>query len=293
MRKSEFKKMMRKENEAFKKYYMYEVIISVIIILAIIINVLSISKNLPSANLISILSIIIAAPLIIIDMKNDLEIKKMYQYYLKEDKIPEYKDKTKSLKGLLILSIVIILINGAILIKNIFGNDNQDIRKIQSTLEITSNTGKVIKTQYESFDGFKIKIPTEFKIMSDELVNIKYPNGNPPSLVYTNDRTTINIVLVLNDVNIKNSEIEEYVKSMESLYKDYADNIIINFFERNNYKVGEIEFITHAEDTDIYNHIMVFSIDEKLRLINFNCTKDLMSEWKDIGDFIIDSIIFE
>ena len=35
----------------------------------------------------------------------------------------------------------------------------------------------------ELFDGFKIKIPSEFKIMSDEIVIIKYPNGNAPILI--------------------------------------------------------------------------------------------------------------
>jgi len=38
--------------------------------------------------------------------------------------------------------------------------------------------------QYEMFDGFKIKIPSEFKIMSDEIVNVKYSNRNEPSLIF-------------------------------------------------------------------------------------------------------------
>ena len=81
----------------------------------------------------------------------------------------------------------------------------------------------------ELFDGFKIKIPSEFKIMSDEIVNIKYPNGNTPSLVYTNDKTTINVALVMNDVTMKNSQIEEYVKTMESTYKNYSKDVKLNF----------------------------------------------------------------
>ena len=34
------------------------------------------------------------------------------------------------------------------------------------------------------FDGFKIKIPSEFKIMSDEIANVKYSNRNAPSLIF-------------------------------------------------------------------------------------------------------------
>ena len=89
------------------------------------------------------------------------------------------------------------------------------------------------------FDGFKIKIPSEFKIMSDEIINIKYPNGNAPSLVYTNDKTTINVVLVMNDVTMKNNQIEEYVKTMESTYKNYSKDVKLKFWERNNHKIGK------------------------------------------------------
>ena len=57
------------------------------------------SKNLILNNITiinSILIMIIAIPIILIDVKNDKDIKEMYQIYNKESKIPEYKDKTKS-----------------------------------------------------------------------------------------------------------------------------------------------------------------------------------------------------
>jgi len=129
--------------------------------------------------------------------------------------------------------------------------------------------------------------------MSDEIINIKYPNGNAPSLVYTNDKTTINVVLVVNDVTMKNSQIEEYVKAMESTYKNYSKDIKLNFWERNNHKIGEMEFTTKGSDTEIYNHIIAFSVNDKLRLVNFNCTKEQMSEWQNVSKFIMDSIMFE
>ena len=143
------------------------------------------------------------------------------------------------------------------------------------------------------FDGFKIKIPSEFKIMSDEIVNVKYPNGNAPSLVYTNDKTTINVALVMNDVTMKNNQIEEYVKTMESTYKNYSKDVKLNFWERNNHKIGEMKFTTEGSDTEIYNHIIAFSVNDKLRLVNFNCTKEQMSEWQKASKFIMDSIMFE
>lgn len=126
-----------------------------------------------------------------------------------------------------------------------------------------------------------------------EIVNVKYPNGNAPSLVYTNDKTTINVALVMNDVTMKNNQIEEYVKTMESTYKNYSKDVKLNFWERNNHKIGEMEFTTQGSDTEIYNHIITFSVNDKLRLVNFNYTKEQMSEWREVSKFIVDSIMFE
>ena len=52
----------------------------------------------------------------------------------------------------------------------------ENLSEIENTLVITTNKGNNNETQYEIFDGFKIKIPSEFKIMNDEIVNVKYPN---------------------------------------------------------------------------------------------------------------------
>ena len=54
-----------------------------------------------------------------------------------------------------------------------------------------------------------------------------------------------------------------------------------------------MEFTTEGSDTEIYNHIITFSVNDKLRLVNFNCTKELSEEWKEISKFIIESIKFE
>lgn len=294
MKKSEFKKMMKKENKAFKNYYVYEMILILLLAIIVIPNIILTINNMIPFNITiinTLLIIIVALPIILLDIKNDLDIKNMHQYYLKEKKIPEYKDKTKNLNVCLIISIAVLIVWTIITIPNITKTEN--LSEIENTLVITTNNGNNIETQYEMFDGFKIKIPSEFKIMSDEIVNVKYSNGNAPSLVYTNDKTTINVALVMNDVAMKNSQIEEYVKTMESTYKNYSKDVKLNFWERNNHKIGEMEFTTKGSDTEIYNHIIAFSFNDKLRLVNFNCTKEQMSEWKEVSKFIVDSIIFE
>lgn len=294
MEKNEFKKMMKKENKAFKNYYVYEMILILLLAIIVIPNIILTINNMIPFNITiinTLLIIIVALPFIVLDIKNDLDIKNMHQYYLKEKKIPEYKVKTKNLNVCLIISIAVLIIWAIITIPNITKTEN--LSEIENTLVITTNNGNNIETQYEMFDGFKIKIPSEFKIMSDEILNVKYPNGNAPSLVYTNDKTTINVVLVMNDVTMKNNQIEEYVKTMESTYKNYSKDVKLKFWERNNHKIGEMEFTAEGSDTEIYNHIITFSVNDKLRLVNFNCTKEQMNEWQKVSKFIMDSIMFE
>ena len=55
----------------------------------------------------TLLIIIVVLPIIVPDIKNDLDIKNIH---LKEEKIPEYKDKTKILNVCLIISIVVLII---------------------------------------------------------------------------------------------------------------------------------------------------------------------------------------
>lgn len=294
MKKSEFKRRMKKENKAFKSYAVYEMVLIILLVMILIPNlILTMQNMIPISNMwLGVLfALVIAIPVIIIDLKNDREIKNMYQSYLKENKILEYKDKTKALKIMIVVSIVIVILYAALTIPNI--SKTEDLSEIENTLTITSNEGNTIETKYENFGGFKIKIPTEFNIMSDEAIRMKYPNENPPSLVYTNKTGTINVTLVLDDVAMSNTQIEEYIKTMEAATKEYATDVEVDFWERSNHNIGEIEFVTQAVDTEIYNHIIAFSVDDRLRLVNVNCTKDFMNEWQEISGFILNSIMFE
>ena len=86
-----------------------------ILLLAIIVipNIILTINNMIQFNIIiirTLLIIIVVLPIIVSDIKNDLDIKNIHQYYLKEEKIPEYKDKTKILNVCLIIIIVVLII---------------------------------------------------------------------------------------------------------------------------------------------------------------------------------------
>ena len=186
--------MMKKENKAFKNYYVYEMILILLLAIIVIPNIILTINNMIAFNITiinTLLIIIVALPIIVLDIKNDLDIKNIHQYYLKEKKIPKYKDKTKILNVCLINSRVVLIDRAILTITNITKTEN--LSKIENKLVITTNKGNNIQTQYEVFDGFKIKIPSEFKIMSDEIVNIKYPNRNASSIIFNSFVSIFNI----------------------------------------------------------------------------------------------------
>jgi len=298
MKKSEFKKILKKENNSAKNYAKYGGIVTFIYIFMLAFILVLEINNIIATNVRRLFSGIIlffvAIPTIIIDVQNDIQIKKLYEIYKKENKIENYVDKTKYFKKIIIVELVILLIAGTyISTKMFYMTSDQNYEEMENSLEIITNKGNVIETQYEDLGTFSLKIPKDFKPMSVEAIKLKYPNGNPPTLVYSNENGTINLTFNINsDALLNESEIEEFTKYMEDLYIQYynATETNIEFFKRNNNKFGKIEFMIEAQDTDIYNQIIFFSEDGYLRLIGFNCTKDYIDEWKEVGSFIMDSI---
>lgn len=175
---------------------------------------------------------------------------------------------------------------------------NQDTERLKkeqkkyATFDIKTKSGEIIKTKYYNFkDGsFYLKIPNQFKIMDEETKQIKYPN-NSPSFVYTNEQTTVNIVVNITETSLKNSQVKDYLKVVKKTFADY-EILSTKTTKKDNYWIGLIEFISQANDTDIYNHMMFFSSNQKLIIISFNCTKELQKEWQTVGDFIMNSIMF-
>lgn len=295
----EFKKMLKRENHSIMKETVWMTLITIVYIVGLgSLLYLQLNKIIPAViSLLFIgLLILIAIPAMILDLKRDKKIKQMHLYYLKENKLPEEKGNFKTLKMVLIsLIIAIVLISLYIVPKYIINGEEKVIKEnIEETFEVIKKDGKVIKTEFYTFDNdnFYLKIPKEFDSMSSDLINVKYPKGNVPTYVLTNEETTINVVVNVTKDNIKNESITPFLETMRQTLATSNEIIETNVYKKQNHNIGEIKFISKASDTDIYNHMIIFSVDGTLRIVSFNCTKDLMENWKSVGEFIIGSLSF-
>jgi hypothetical protein len=172
----------------------------------------------------------------------------------------------------------------------------QGIAISKNSVQITSEqSSKKIELEKRSIlsDRIEILLPKNFTVMSEEMAKIKYPSERRPTLIYTNDETTVNIAFSHLTTKIKDSEITEFKATTKSnLDKAYSnanflkDTIITN----NNKNIGVLELITPALDTKVYNLMFFMELDGKLLLGSINCTEALMKEWQPIAQEILQSI---
>ncbi|MFD2188281.1 hypothetical protein [Aquimarina celericrescens] len=139
----------------------------------------------------------------------------------------------------------------------------------------------------------ELKIPKDFDIMSEELMKLKYPSDRRPTLVYSNESGGINIALNLTQNQASQQMIPAYqdnfVQTFKNLYPsaEWKDNGIKMI---NGKKVGYLELVTPAIDTEIYNLLFFTDLDGKLLLCTFNCTKKSIDKWTPIAKEIMNSL---
>ena len=142
-------------------------------------------------------------------------------------------------------------------------------------------------------DKVELKVPTDFSIMSEEMANTKYPAANRPTIIYTNESGSTNVALNFTQNACSQKMIspyhENFMKTFKNLYPS-AEWKECGVEKVNGKKIGVIEFIVPAVDTEIYNLMFFTDVEDKLLLCTFNCTKEQMGEWSPIAHEILQSL---
>lgn len=139
-------------------------------------------------------------------------------------------------------------------------------------------------------DKVEILIPKGFTVMSEEMAKVKYPSENRPSLIYTDEKGSINIAFSHTETPVQDSLLKDLKDPMKqaftNAYKDatwYRDEVI----QINGKNVGVFEMLTPGADTKIYNLIFFTELDGKVLMTTFNCTEAQMEEWKPLAQEIL------
>lgn len=126
--------------------------------------------------------------------------------------------------------------------------------------------------------GISIWMPEQFFLFDDELRKLVYPLGNAPTHVFGAKDLPFNVAFNYTSNWIPNNEMKEFlklaVKTMENLgpkMRILKTEIINRDINNENINIGNIEFISNAIDTSVYNVMFYISLHGRLFIgtINF------------------------
>lgn len=144
------------------------------------------------------------------------------------------------------------------------------------------------------FDGqLTMLIPVGFEPMSEELLSFKYPHERRPTLVFTNPSGSVNVALNHTQNRMLDDQVPEFHPVMDLMFRRLYPSAEWNRSEageRNGMRYSTLDLITPAIDTEIRNIMLAVSLDDRLLLVSFNCTRELEAQWAPLGQQIIDSI---
>jgi len=141
-------------------------------------------------------------------------------------------------------------------------------------------------------ETLKILVPDDFVLMDVEMLNLKYPKANRPTLVYTDDNGEVNIAFNYTQNKITPADIPKMKNSILNQFKQVSSINLINSELRNinNKEFFIMKFYSQAIDTKVYNLMFGTELNGRLLIGTFNCTIDKVQVWKSISEDIINSI---
>lgn len=154
-----------------------------------------------------------------------------------------------------------------------------------------------IKLAKQSFLKGKLEllIPADFKPMSQEMINAKYPNRTQqPDAVLTDADGTVNVIISYLPQHIEATQMTQFKDfQLNNLKKSRPDGEWQGDGVKkvNGKNVGYIKFMIKAVDQKVFNYMFFTNLDGRVLLMNFNCTETLLPDWKDAAESIVSSVV--
>ncbi len=145
-------------------------------------------------------------------------------------------------------------------------------------------------------DKVEILLPKDFGLMPEDMLNLKYPSANRPTLVYSDEDGTVNIAFNHTSSIASQKEIDDYEKYLVSTFNKSFPTASWEGHgvkEINGRKVGYIEVTTPAIDTQVYNLLFFTDLGGRLLLCTFNCTVKKKPIWLESAKKIFNSLVIK
>ena len=157
-----------------------------------------------------------------------------------------------------------------------------------SFLSVKLKEKKVLK------DKLSVLLPETFRLMNTQEIKSKYPNGNPPTEVYTSNDLSVNIGFNYTSNQLKSEQVvqafPEVLKQFELLYPS------AKWYRKGVSKINGkdfifLELIIPSIGSNYYNFMSFTSVNDRLLISSFNCPVSKQFEWQLTAYNIMKSII--
>jgi len=161
-------------------------------------------------------------------------------------------------------------------------------------VQASAQSTQVTLAERALLDGaVSVLIPESFSLMSEELLRLKYPSERRPTVVFSNERGSVNLAANLTANAVRPEQIVELHKAMEGTFKNlypsatwYRSEVITQDGRR--YFV--LDLLTPAIDTQIRNIMYGTSFKGRLLMFSFNVTRELEKSWLEVGQRMLSSV---
>jgi hypothetical protein len=121
-------------------------------------------------------------------------------------------------------------------------------------------------------------LPKGFEPMDEETIAVKFPRGNPPKEVFSNERGKTSIAITVSEgARLPPDKLPEFRKYIESVMERMIPGlkwISREYTEIDGRKWARLELMSTAIDTDIHNIILITSFEGMPLMFNFNSIKE-------------------
>lgn len=144
-------------------------------------------------------------------------------------------------------------------------------------------------------DGrLSLLIPDGFTVMTDDLLRVKYPTDNRPTLVYTNENGSVNVAINHTQNRMAMSQLDEARQAMEAAFQKVHPTA--KWYEKGPKTINgrdwqTLNLETTAIDTQIRNMMVFTSSDNRMLMTSVNITKELEGQWLKAGEAIVESLV--
>lgn len=142
-------------------------------------------------------------------------------------------------------------------------------------------------------ERLSLYIPLDFADLPPNLREIKYPSGQRPQIIKTDETGSINLTLSPIDSALNEDQVQELTDGMKAIIQKvnpanifYSDGME----EVDGKNIGYFEFKSPALDEAIYNLMFFFELEGKTIMGTFSCAYKEYENWRDIAFQVIRTV---